>query len=111
MADLRLAIQPGGIETTRDSAGRAAVRDSILAKHGVTAASLEQLARTLARNPDHAADIARDIDHKVESAGVGRRQLAPTPPPATPQPTPTKAPTKAGAPAKSPSTGAAPSRP
>jgi hypothetical protein len=67
MAALRRAVQPGGAETGRDSAGRAAVRDSILHKYNVTVAELEQTARQLAQDPDHAADVMRAVDRKVQS--------------------------------------------
>jgi hypothetical protein len=114
MADLRRAVQPGGVESARDSAGRAAVRDSILAKHGVTAASLERAARALAKNPDHAADVARAIDHKVELAAAAAPPVQPSSPalaqpgtPAKPQgaapapvPPPTNQPTRPNGPGK-----------
>jgi hypothetical protein len=123
MADLRRAVQPGGVESARDSAGRAAVRDSILAKHGVTAATLERAARALAQNPNHAADVARAIDHKVELAAAAAPPVQPSPPaptqPATPAtqqgaspapvPPPTNQPARPHGPAKSvpPSAGSA----
>ena len=65
LAELRRAVLPGGAETTRDSAGRAAVRDSILRKYHVTPLALEDIARGLSRDPNHAAEILRAIDRKV----------------------------------------------
>jgi hypothetical protein len=66
LAELRRAVLPGGAETTRDSAGRAAVRDSILRKYHVTPLALEDIARGLSRDPNHAAEILRAIDRKVQ---------------------------------------------
>jgi hypothetical protein len=68
IADLRRAVLPGGAETTRDSAGRAAVRDSILRKYHVTTEALEDIARRLALNPDHAAEVLRAVDRRVQIA-------------------------------------------
>jgi hypothetical protein len=67
MAELRHAVQPGGPETTRDSAGRQAVRDSILKKYGVTPTAIESTAGHLADRQGHAADILRAIDRKVQA--------------------------------------------
>lgn len=78
VAALRRAVSPGGAETSRDSAGRQAVRDSILRKYGVTAADLETAARQLAQRPDHAADILRAIDRKAQLAAPSN------PPPGAP---------------------------
>jgi hypothetical protein len=74
LADLRRAVLPGGAETTRDSAGRAMVRDSILRKYRVTEASLESTARRLAQNPEQASLILHAVDRHVQLA------LGPVPP-------------------------------
>jgi hypothetical protein len=74
LADLRRAVLPGGAETTRDSAGRAMVRDSIMRKYGVTQASLEETARRLALNPEQASQILHAVDRHVQLA------LGPAPP-------------------------------
>lgn len=66
LADLRRAVLPGGVETTRDSAGRTAARDSILRKYHVTPAALEDIAQGLSRNPSHAAEILRAVDRRVQ---------------------------------------------
>jgi hypothetical protein len=68
LADLRRAVLPGGAETTRDSAGRAAVRDSILGKYHVTTEALEDIARRLAQNPEHATEVLRAVDRRVQVA-------------------------------------------
>jgi hypothetical protein len=88
LADLRRAVQPGGAETGRDSAGRAAVRDSILRKYDVTVAELEQTARQLAQDPDHAADVMRAVDRKVQSLTPAATAAAPAPPVAPQLPIP-----------------------
>jgi hypothetical protein len=68
LADLRRAVLPGGAETTRDSAGRAVVRDSILRKYRVTEAKLEEIARRLAQNPEQASLILHAVDRHVQLA-------------------------------------------
>jgi hypothetical protein len=68
LADLRRAVLPGGAETTRDSAGRALVRDSILRKYHVTAANLEDIAHRLAQNPEQATQILHAVDRHVQLA-------------------------------------------
>jgi hypothetical protein len=68
LGDLRRAVLPGGAETTRDSAGRAVVRDSILRKYRVTEASLEETARRLAQHPEQASQILHAIDRHVQLA-------------------------------------------
>lgn len=68
LGDLRRAVLPGGAETTRDSAGRAMVRDSILRKYRVTEASLEETARRLAQHPEQASQILHAIDRHVQLA-------------------------------------------
>jgi hypothetical protein len=68
LADLRRAVLPGGAETTRDSTGRAMVRDSILRKYHVTAANLEDIARRLAQNPEQASLILHAVDRHVQLA-------------------------------------------
>ena len=68
LGDLRRAVLPGGAETTRDSAGRAIVRDSILRKYRVTEASLEETARRLAQHPEQASQILHAIDRHVQLA-------------------------------------------
>jgi hypothetical protein len=117
VADLRLAVMPGGVAGSRDSAGQAAARDSILRKYRVTPAALESVASRLANRPKHAADIFGAIDRKVLStpvpgvprtvvpgaqpAVVGRAAVAPgstrpgqplliPPSPASANPTPTR---------------------
>ncbi len=91
LGDLRRAVLPGGAETTRDSAGRAVVRDSILRKYRVTEASLEETARRLAQHPEQASQILHAIDRHVQLAmgsaaprppgAVGPGMLRPGPPP------------------------------
>ena len=68
LADLRRAVLPGGAETTRDSTGRAMVRDSILRKYHVTASILEDIARRLAQNPEQASLILHAVDRHVQLA-------------------------------------------
>jgi hypothetical protein len=108
MAELRRAIQPGGPETTRDSAGRQAVRDSIMRKYHTSAAAIESTASHLSDPPSRATDILRAIDRKVVSLGPA------TPPPRPVQPPPpTAAPGLPGAkavPAAKPPAGTHPSK-
>jgi hypothetical protein len=68
LADLRRAVLPGGAETTRDSTGRAMVRDSILRKYHVTASILEDIARRLAQHPEQASQILHAVDRHVQLA-------------------------------------------
>jgi hypothetical protein len=86
MAELRRAVQPGGAETTRDSAGRQAVRDSILRKYHATATALESTASHLADRPAHADEILQAIDRKVLALAQAApsRPVQPPPPPAVP---------------------------
>jgi len=99
MADLRRAVQPGGPETTRDSAGRQAIRDSIMRKYHATPAAIESTASHLADPPGRAADILRAIDRKVASLSpvVPPRPAQPPPPAPVPNSPATKAVTPAGA--------------
>jgi len=52
------------LDTMLDSAGRDTARSRILARHHVTAASMQQAARVLARNPDHAIDVWKQISEQ-----------------------------------------------
>jgi hypothetical protein len=99
MAELRRAVQPGGAETTRDSAGRQAVRDSILRKYHATPATVESTASHLADRPAHANEILLAIDRKVEAL----TQAAP-PRPAQPPP-PSNPPGNRAAPSTLPKSG------
>jgi hypothetical protein len=82
LTDLRRAVLPGGAETTRDSAGRALVRDSILRKYHVTAANLEDMAHRLAQNPEQATQILHAVDRHVQLAmGAAPTRPAGTVPP------------------------------
>jgi hypothetical protein len=94
MADLRRAVQPGGAETMRDSAGRQAIRDSILQHYHMTAAALESTASHLVDRPPARADaILRAIDRKVST---------PLPRPAQPVVAPPVTPTTGAAPSAVP---------
>jgi len=106
MADLRRAVQPGAAETMRDSAGRQAIRDSILRHYHVTAAALESTASHLADHQGHADEIMRAIDRKAQ-APLPR----PIQPPAAPAPAapPAQAISPPAAPGR-PATGSAPPR-
>jgi hypothetical protein len=52
------------LDTMLDSASRVAARERILTRHHVTAASMQTAARALARNPDHAIDVWRQISEQ-----------------------------------------------
>ena len=52
------------LDTMLDSAGRSTARERILARHHVTAASMQMAARALARNPDHAINVWRQISEQ-----------------------------------------------
>jgi hypothetical protein len=84
MAELRRAVQPGGAETTRDSAGRQAVRDSILRKYHASAATVERTASHLADRPAHANEILQAIDRKVEALAQATPTRPAPPPPSNP---------------------------
>src|SRR5690348_7519121 len=77
MTDLRRTVQPGGPALTRDSAGRAALRDSILKKYRVTVPALETTAARLAHDPEHASDLLRVIDQRVQQQNPPPRPIVP----------------------------------
>jgi hypothetical protein len=52
------------LDTMLDSASRDTARERILARHHVTAVSMQTAARALARNPDHAIDVWRQISEQ-----------------------------------------------
>ncbi|MGH7635842.1 MAG: hypothetical protein ACRENC_19095 [Gemmatimonadaceae bacterium] len=52
------------LDTMLDSVSRDTARGRILARHHVTAASMQQAARVLSRNPDHAIDIWKLISEQ-----------------------------------------------
>jgi hypothetical protein len=99
MAELRRAVQPGGSEMTRDSAGRQAIRDSIMRKYHATPAAIESTASHLSDPPGRASDILRAIDRKVQSLGTVAPPSHPFQPP-LPVPAPQSPGAKAATPAK-----------
>lgn len=61
-------------DTSLDSASRAAARDTVLQREGVTAEQLERVARAMASDPQHALDVWTAIQLHLRKTPATRVQ-------------------------------------
>ena len=72
MAELRKIQEDPAL----DSAARDSARTRVLQSRGLTASTLEQAARALAKNPARAAEVVQEIDRQVRGDTAAPRNRA-----------------------------------